>query len=117
MHWLIKEQHFVSFSGATQRLRTPQAMSEANTPYTPGGITPGTGTPSTTTPKGTVIDPSKILPQLRQAFPDGIKDPNMYSNLSAAVTQQTPQQRSQYPPQFGYTQQFSQQYQQAAFSR
>lgn len=120
LHALVDQTTFffsLPFLGATQRLRTPLAMSEANTPYTPGGATPGTGTPSATTPKGTVIDP-KMLPQLRQAFPDGIKDPNMYPNLSAAVAQQTPQQqRSQYPPQYGYTQQFSQPYQQAAYSR
>ena len=87
-------------------------MSESNTPYTPAGLTPG-ATPSSGTPK-TNIDPSKILPQLRQAFPGAIKDPNMYSNLAAAVTQQNA--RAQFP-QFGYTQQFGQPYQQPTYSR
>ena len=107
-------------SGVSPRQRA-SGGTEPNTPYTPGDFTPARdSTPRSLTPRTTPqIDPSKILPQLRQAFPGGVlKDTQMYNNLAAAVAQQSPQtSRAQYPPQFGYTQQFSQPYQQPTYSR
>lgn len=106
-------------TGVSPRQRS-SATTETSTPYTPGDFTPARdSTPRGSTPRTTPqIDPSKIMPQLRQAFPGGVlKDPQMYSNLAAAVAHQSPQtSRAQYP-QFGYTQQFSQPYQQPTYSR
>ena len=62
----------------------PVAMSESNTPYTPGG------TPSINTD----VDPARLLPQLQQHFPRGITDPKVYSAL-AAVARQTQQHEAQ----------------------
>lgn len=110
---------YVVFLGQPSRQRASNNM-DTGTPFTPGEYTPvRDATPRGTTPRSTPqIDPSKLLPQLRQAFPGGmLKNPHMYNNLTAAVTNQSPQtSRGQYP-QFGYTQQFPQQYQQPQYSR
>ena len=77
-----------SFPG-TPRHRMPVAMSESNTPYTPGG------TPSITTD----VDPARLVPQLQQHFPRGITDPKVYSALAAVARQQQETQKKSTPAQ------------------
>ena len=60
----------------------PHAISESNTPYTPGG------TPSINSD----VDPARLVPQLQQHFPRGITaDPKVYSALAAVARQQQQQ--------------------------
>ena len=74
-------QRVFSLSG-TPRHRMPVAMSESNTPYTPGG------TPSINTD----VDPARLQQQLQQHFPRGITDPKVYSALAAVARQQQQQE-------------------------
>ncbi|KAK2574192.1 Transcription elongation factor SPT6 [Acropora cervicornis] len=67
----------------TPRQRMPVAMSESNTPYTPGG------TPSINVD----VDPARLVPQLQQHFPRGIADPKVYSAALAAVRQRQESQK------------------------
>ena len=61
----------------------PVAMSESNTPYTPGG------TPSINTD----VDPARLVPQLQQHFPRGLTDPKVYSALAAVARQRQDSQK------------------------
>lgn len=91
--WCWKRRHslrslncILLYFVGTPRQRMPVAMSESNTPYTPGG------TPSINAD----VDPARLVPQLQQHFPRGIADPKVYSAALAAVARQ--RQESQKTP-------------------
>ncbi|XP_067032168.1 transcription elongation factor SPT6-like [Acropora muricata] len=77
------KEHFRDPIPGTPRQRMPVAMSESNTPYTPGG------TPSINVD----VDPARLVPQLQQHFPRGIADPKVYSAALAAVRQRQESQK------------------------
>jgi len=74
------KEHFRDPIPGTPRHRMPVAMSESNTPYTPGG------TPSISAD----VDPARLVPQLQQHFPRGITAATL-----AAVARQQQQQEAQ----------------------